>query len=70
MFFCREKDLMLLYIYNKQNLQILFEFIWPCLKSSSNLLCLYLKRNRKGKDGKKTSPNAFLHSGPSIATAA
>jgi hypothetical protein len=31
----------------------LFEFIWPCLESSSNLLYLNFKRNGKDKKEKK-----------------
>jgi hypothetical protein len=40
-------------MYDKHNLQSLFEFIWPCLESSSNLLSLNFKRIAKDKKGKK-----------------
>jgi hypothetical protein len=51
-------------MYDKHNLQSLFEFIWPFLKSYSNLLCLNFKRIAKYKKGKKTTPSA-VHIGPS-----
>jgi hypothetical protein len=51
-------------MYDKHNLQSLFEFIWPCLKYSSNLLCLNFKRIAKDKKEKKTTPSA-VHISPS-----
>jgi hypothetical protein len=51
-------------MYDKHNLQSLFEFIWPYLESSSNLLSLNFKRIAKDKKGKKTTPST-VHIGPS-----
>jgi hypothetical protein len=51
-------------MYDKHNLQSFFEFIWPFLESSSNLLCLNFKRIAKDKKEKKTTPSA-VHIGPS-----